>query len=409
MKKLISILLVFVMAAALLTVSVMADSDVPITLTGGWSAAESPEITAEVQELLDRAAEGLLGVDYTPVAYLGSQLVAGTNHCVLCQAKAVYPGAEPYYALVYIYEDLDGGVEVLDIQTLDIGEMMYRDAGLEIIDEDGQNPVMNFIGEYQCDRAHALVECSGQDGALITIDWGSSAWETARWVIEGPFDTDSLTVAYSGCVKSVLTYGEDGELESEEVEYEDGTGTIVFHDDGTFTWHDDQSENGEDMLFDWAPAADVEIPNPWMQVSEEDAKTVCPNSFAVPEGAENVEWSILGPAVDPEGVPGNLVEVMFDLYGMTFTAREQVTGDREADISGMYYEWTYEFDELLNNWGDGYMACKYTRSVGDGEWADLCAWYDEASGVSYSLSTVADDLDGFDLLAVVEAMAPPAA
>ena len=33
-----------------------------------------------------------------------------------------------------------------------------------------QNPVMNFIGEYQSDRAHALVECSGTEDALITIE-----------------------------------------------------------------------------------------------------------------------------------------------------------------------------------------------------------------------------------------------
>jgi hypothetical protein len=28
---------------------------------------------------------------------------------------------------------------------------------------------MNFIGEYQSDRAHALAECSGTKDALITI------------------------------------------------------------------------------------------------------------------------------------------------------------------------------------------------------------------------------------------------
>ena len=253
MKKLIAILLVVALAAVFLAVSVTASSEEIGTLSGGWSAAESPEITEEVKTLMDKAMEGLLGVDYTPVAYLGSQIVAGTNHCILCQAKVVYPGAEPYFALVYIYEDLNGGAEILDIKTLDLGEMLYDDEDIDFIDEDGQNPVMNFIGEYQCDRAHALVECSGSEDALITIEWGSSAWETACWIIEGTLDTDTLTIEYSGCVKSILTYEDGGELASEEVEYEDGTGTIVFNEDGTFTWHEDQSEYGEDMVFEWLP------------------------------------------------------------------------------------------------------------------------------------------------------------
>lgn len=119
-----------------------------------------------------------------------------------------------------------------------------------------QNPVMNFVGEYQCDRAHATVECFGFDEAFITIEWGGSAWESARWLIVGRLDTETLTIAYEGANKSILTYGEDGELKSEEEEYTDGTGTIVFnYEENSFTWHEDQSEYGTDMVFKWAPAA----------------------------------------------------------------------------------------------------------------------------------------------------------
>ena len=121
-------------------------------------------------------------------------------------------------------------------------------------DPDWQNPVMNFIGEYQCDRAHALVECFDKQDAWITIEWGSSAWETARWDIVGTLDLDTLTIEYSGVTKSIVTYDNDGEIVSQEPEYEDGTGTITFNDDGTFTWHEDQSEYGTDMVFEWVPA-----------------------------------------------------------------------------------------------------------------------------------------------------------
>ena len=166
---------------------------------------------------------------------------------------AAQPGEDWYF----VKWTLNGEDYSTDEQiTLEVAEDANLVAVFDFAGGDGQNPVMNFIGDYQCDRANAHVECIGDDGAQITIEWGGSAWELARWEIVGALDLDTLTVDYSGCTKSILVYGDDGELKSEDVEYEDGTGTIVFHDDGTFTWHDDKSEYGEDMLFEWVPAGE---------------------------------------------------------------------------------------------------------------------------------------------------------
>ena len=133
-----------------------------------------------------------------------------------------------------------------------------------------QNPVMNFVGNYQCDRARALVECFGNDEAWITIEWAGSAWELARWDIVGRLDTDTLTVEYSGCTKSIVVYDDNGEVVSQEPEYEGGTGTVVFHDDGTFTWHEDQSEYGADMLFEWVPVtAAIDVSGSELYTAEE--------------------------------------------------------------------------------------------------------------------------------------------
>ena len=139
-----------------------------------------------------------------------------------------------------------------------IVEVDVDDNGGSDAEDDGQNPVMNFIGEYQCDRAHAHVECFGNDEAWITIEWGGSAEEQARWDIVGRLDTETLTIAYEGCSKSVVTVSDSGEESAEEV-YTDGTGTISFHDDGTFTWHEDQSEYGVDMLFEWVPVTSFPV------------------------------------------------------------------------------------------------------------------------------------------------------
>ena len=118
-------------------------------------------------------------------------------------------------------------------------------------DPDWQNPVINFVGSYQSGRARATVECFGNEDAWITIEWGGSAWDLARWNIVGRLDTATLTIEYSGVTKSIVTYDDSGEVVSDEPEYEDGTGTITFNDDGTFTWHEDQSDSDTDMVFEW--------------------------------------------------------------------------------------------------------------------------------------------------------------
>lgn len=115
MKKLIALLLVSLM---LVPAAVFAEPAV-----GGWTPAADPAITEEVQALVDKALDGLLGVHYVPVAYLGSQVVAGTNHAILCQATVVYPDAEPTFVILYLYQDLQGNVSILNIAELDVGSL----------------------------------------------------------------------------------------------------------------------------------------------------------------------------------------------------------------------------------------------------------------------------------------------
>lgn len=149
----------------------------------------------------------------------------------------------------------------------------------------------------------------------------------------------------------------------------------------------------------------IGMANPWREVSEDEAKELCIKSFSVPEGAENAAWSVMEAAADPSGVPGALVQLSFELDGLDFTAREQVTGDETPDISGMYYDWTIQEEGSLANWADGAITAQLSRFVGENEYADLCSWYDVEAGVSYTLAVTAKDLDGFDIFAVADALA----
>ncbi len=120
MKKMFAIILCIVLAAAgsvvLASCGKQETNDNPTdVIDGGWAKAENPEITDEIKELFKKATEGMTGLSYTPVVYVASQIVAGTNHCILCKTAAVVPNPEPKYSLVYIYEDLNGGAEITNV------------------------------------------------------------------------------------------------------------------------------------------------------------------------------------------------------------------------------------------------------------------------------------------------------
>ena len=116
MKKLITLAL-----SVLMMISAAAVAE---PVSGGWIPSADPAVTEEFRELFEKGTGALTGASYIPAAYLGSQVVAGTNHAFLCQAVTAYPGSletEPAYATVYLYEDLSGNVSILSIADLDIG------------------------------------------------------------------------------------------------------------------------------------------------------------------------------------------------------------------------------------------------------------------------------------------------
>ena len=94
------------------------DSQAAPVLVGGWDIEDATGISEELRTAFDKAVEDMTGVGYEPVACLGRQTVAGTNYALLCRAQAVYPDAQPYYAVVVLYTDLTGGARIRDIVSL---------------------------------------------------------------------------------------------------------------------------------------------------------------------------------------------------------------------------------------------------------------------------------------------------
>ena len=122
MKRTMIFLAVLTLAMTLCAVSASAEN-----MVGGWEMipAEAGTLTEEAQAAFDKAMEQLDGAEYTPVALLATQLVAGKNYCILCQVTPVVPNPVPKWALVYIYADLEGNAEILNVYELYIEKHVF--------------------------------------------------------------------------------------------------------------------------------------------------------------------------------------------------------------------------------------------------------------------------------------------
>lgn len=122
MKKITATLLAMLLVLALCMTAVSAEQ-----LMGGWeiTVTEANPLTEEAQAAFDKAMKKLVGAKVVPVAQLATQVVAGTNYCILCQTTPVAPNAKPHWTLVYIYADLEGNADITNAQDLDISLYAY--------------------------------------------------------------------------------------------------------------------------------------------------------------------------------------------------------------------------------------------------------------------------------------------
>lgn len=98
-------------------------SETATGLAGGWTVAEQSETLPEdVKATFDEAMNTLLGVSYTPVALLGSQVVAGANYLYLASATTVTAQPVTSLKLVSVYKALDGTCSINAISDFSIAD-----------------------------------------------------------------------------------------------------------------------------------------------------------------------------------------------------------------------------------------------------------------------------------------------
>ena len=148
MKKITALLLALLMVFAL---AACGQQKADGKTVGGWTLTEDGALTQEAQGAFDKAMEGFVGVNYTPLALLGTQVVSGANYCFLCEATVVYPDAQPYYAVVTVYQDTQGKAEIRNIVAMDLAKIEENG-----VIEDSQPAGGQLLGGWTLDRASFL-------------------------------------------------------------------------------------------------------------------------------------------------------------------------------------------------------------------------------------------------------------
>lgn len=88
---------------------------------GGWEYPQNLQpgkLPQRAATAFSAAAANHVGVDLTPLCYLGEQLVSGMNYGVLCLAKTVTETPVESLKVVVVHEDLDGAFQISRIYDI---------------------------------------------------------------------------------------------------------------------------------------------------------------------------------------------------------------------------------------------------------------------------------------------------
>lgn len=79
-------------------------------MTGNWKINVTDNMPQKVATAMSKLSETLLGAEYTPIAYLGEQLVNGRNHAVLAE-QVVTTGRDTKNIVMLIFNEKPNAME----------------------------------------------------------------------------------------------------------------------------------------------------------------------------------------------------------------------------------------------------------------------------------------------------------
>ena len=84
---------------------------------GAWNIDDMKgcNLPQKAQSAFTAVTGGMVGADYQPVLYVGSQLVNGTNYCIFALQTLVTAKPERRLVKMIIHEALDGEASLLSV------------------------------------------------------------------------------------------------------------------------------------------------------------------------------------------------------------------------------------------------------------------------------------------------------
>lgn len=103
------------------------DENFPETkdLVGGFTLNEGlveGTLPEDAKKAFDTCVDGLLGVNYTPIALLGTKVVSGTEYAILATRQVVAPDQKPALCVMFIYADLNNGAELNSVYPINLAD-----------------------------------------------------------------------------------------------------------------------------------------------------------------------------------------------------------------------------------------------------------------------------------------------
>ena len=102
-------------------------------IAGGWTVNDSYNalLADDEEKIFEQAMEGLVGVGYTPIQVIATQLVSGTNYAYLATGTTVTAEPQTNYYVVVVYENLQGEVSITTINQIDIADVHTKEVSDE--------------------------------------------------------------------------------------------------------------------------------------------------------------------------------------------------------------------------------------------------------------------------------------
>ncbi|MBQ7215540.1 MAG: hypothetical protein IJS39_06105 [Synergistaceae bacterium] len=89
---------------------------------GSWDISELKgcNLPQRAQSAFTGATMNLVGADYSPVLYIGKQLVNGTNYCFLAVQTLITAKPKKRLVKMVVHEDFDGTCKLLSVSPINL-------------------------------------------------------------------------------------------------------------------------------------------------------------------------------------------------------------------------------------------------------------------------------------------------